>query len=70
MKKTLLGMVFVITLSGCSTPHLKINSEGRVVGRYWQNKTIQQIEFYEDGRVKRIQYWKQRPKNAGWVIDF
>ena len=42
MKKTLLGMVFVLVLSGCSTPHLKISSEGRVVGRYWQNKTIQQ----------------------------
>lgn len=60
----------ILFLTGCTTPHLKVDDNGRIIGNYWQEKEIQQIEFYEDGRVKCIQYWKTRPSTIGWSINF
>ena len=71
MLRILSTAITVLLLSGCATHKIAIDSEGRIKGEYApKNALIQQIDFYEDGRVKSIQYWKIRPKTTGWSISF
>ena len=59
-----------LLIYGCATLELTVGPDGRIQGEYRQKMQIQQIDFYKDGRVKSIQYWKTRPRTTGWSISF